>query len=337
MQPQLLPLDLPAPLPGIVPPERGRAGYWAIANYNWAGLVTSDSQSIWVSSNGKNKLYKADLDSRLTKSEYTLSANSSTAMGFVIDGNRAWVAHEENALTTSLVSEVNLDTGVVTDRTVVTKQRARGVVQDANYVYVGLGSVSTENCRVMRISKADGVTGVLDLGVSADIWFTLAVVGANLYVGLSNGEVKKVAIGTFSVAMTILASTSNDLRAVAKHPTNGKLYFAAYGADRVRSIDTSTDGWVDSWPTGSWPLGLAITPSGDYIYVHETYLNRYRAIKTADGMVAVGSTQLYPNAAQTGFGVPAMQPNGEYVHFHSNVGDKATGTGYINTITNGLP
>lgn len=318
---------------GVLRGGRSRPPYWAHARYNWWGEVTADNVYLWLTSNSLNRLYKVDLDTRTPVAEYALSANGSTAMGAVIDGNRAWVAHEETSLTTSLVSEVNLDTGVVTDRAVATKQRGRGVTQDASYVYVGLASVSTENCRVMRIAKADGVTSVLDLGVVADIWFALAVVGTSLYVGLSTGQVVKLNLTTWAVAATIAANVSNDLRHAVKHPTAAKVYFAAFGADKVRGLDTSTDAWAENWATGSWPMGLALTPSGDNLYVHETYLNQYRAIRTVDGALAIGSTQLYPNALQAGFGVPAMQPNGSVVYLHSNVGDKNTGTGYLNAVS----
>lgn len=313
----------------------GRAlGHWPFARYNWYSEADADGKHLWLSSNSLNRLYKINLDTRKEVQSWALSANGSTAMGFVRDGNRAWITHEENSLVAqSLVSEVNLDTNAVADRVAATNQRGRGIAQDTNYVYVGLASVSTENCRLMRIAKADGVVTLLDLGVSADIWFALAIVGTNLYIGLNNGTVKKVALGTFTVAATIAANVSNDLRAVVKHPTASKLYFSAYGADKVRGLDTSTDAWAENWATGSWPMGLTLTPTGNHIYVHETYSNQWRSIRISDGVVIDTAKQLHPTNLQSGFGVPAMQPDGKLVYFHSLAdGDKFTGTGYINTV-----
>lgn len=314
--------------------RRGRsAGYWAFARYNWHAEADADNKHLWLSSNSLNRYYKIDLDTRKEVQSWGLSANGSTAMGVVRDGNRAWIGHEENSLTVSLVSELNTDTGVVTDRTATTKQRARGVAQDASYVYVGLASVSTENCRLMRIAKSDGAVTTLDLGVSADIWFTLAVVGTSLYVGLSTGQVVKVNLSTWAVAATIAANVSNDLRGVVKHPTTNKLYFSAYGADKVRGLNTSTDAWAENWATGSWPMGLALTPSGDHLYTHETYANQWRSIRVSDGVVIDSAKPLHPTTLQSGFGVPAMQPDGKFAYFHSLAdGDKFTGTGYLNTV-----
>lgn len=317
---------------------RTRAGYWKFARYNWYAEVDADNKHLWLSSNTLNRFYKVDLDARKEIASWGLSANGSVAMGFVRSGNRVWVGHEENNLSAqALVSEVNLDTGAVTNRVAATYQRARGVAQDASYVYVALASVGAENCRLMRIAKADGVVTLLDLGVSSDIWFALAVVGTNLYIGLENGTVKKVALGTFTVAATVAASVSNNLRAVVKHPTTNKLYFTAQGADKVRGLDTGTDAWVENWATGSWPVGLALTPSGDHLYVHESYLNQWRSIRVSDGVALATGQALHPTTLQSGTGVPAMQPDGKFVHFltHGD-GDKFVGNGYIHGVANTL-
>lgn len=313
---------------------RSRAGVWAFANYNFAARVTADNQDLWLSSNALNLLYLVDLDTHQAVRTLNLSPSASAAMGFVLADGFAYVAQESSGVANaSVVSQVNLTSGVVTTIALATsaQQHCRGIALDATSVYVGCGSAGAENAHLGRISRTSPfTTTVLDLGISAEIWFAVIVVGGYCYLGLSTGQVVKVNLSTFSVAATVAASGTTDLRHVIQ--TGAKLYFSAYGADRVRGYDTSTDSWVESWATGSWPVGMALTPSGATLYVHETYNNQYRAIRVSDGTVLASAGQLFPASAQAGLGIPAMQPDGQFLHLHGQVGDKLTGKGYVNTI-----
>ena len=195
------------------------------------------------------------------------------------DGSEVFIANDDS----NTVSVISTSTNTVI-ATIPVGINPRGITvsPDGNTVYVAninsnnVSVISTANNKVVNTVTV-GTTqyaGPSDVLVSPD--------GKILYVTYGGGtpEVGYVlAISTSSLAvLSKVTVTAGNVGQMVLSPDGNTLYFV--DNNNIDVLNTSTQTITGSFPAGTGPSGLAITPGGDYLYVSNSS-NQVLAISTA--------------------------------------------------------
>ena len=106
-----------------------------------------------------------------------------------------------------------------------------------------------------------------------------------------------------------------------------KGYVTNAGSDTLSVIDTATNTVTGSIPAGSTPVGLAITPNGDFIYVGNDITTSVSVISTATNDI-VANIPLGPFSFPGGI---AITPDGAFAYVTIQVNSRVA---VIDTATN---
>lgn len=121
---------------------------------------------------------------------------------------------------------------------------------------------------------------------------TIAITGDDAFVAMVNPEADSVSVFDAATgARTALVATGPKPSAIVIHPDDTTMFVANRGdatVVKVTGLDTATPDVGDPLDVGSEPTGLALSPTGDTLYVAEWAEGRIAVIDTAT-MVERGS------------------------------------------------